>query len=128
MLVEKLIHALQELPKEKLIFVFDDFHHIRQKEILESIDFLIRYLPVNVFLVVSTREDPNIPLPVLRAKDELVELHQNDFRLNERESLQLLQETEGIAVGPEDLMRLMENTEGWITGLHRMNSFCEPTR
>ena len=118
MLVEKLIQHLQELPNEKLIFIFDDFQHIRQKKILESIDFLIRHLPVNVFLIVSTREDPILPLPVLRAKGEMVELRQKDFCLNEQESLQLLQKTEGIAVGPEDLKRFMENTEGWITGLH----------
>ena len=42
-------------------------------------------------------------LPVLRGRNELIELRQNNFRLDERESTELLQVAEGVPVKKKTL-------------------------
>ena len=50
--------------------VLDDYHVIDAKPVDEIIAFLLEHMPPQMHLVISTREDPNLPLARLRARGQ----------------------------------------------------------
>jgi len=60
--------------------VLDDYHAIDAKPIDTALTFLLEHLPPQIHLVIATREDPNLPLARLRARDQLTELRAADLR------------------------------------------------
>jgi uncharacterized protein DUF998 len=78
-LLTSLINDLTRL-KEPCLLVLEDYHAITLKEIHEGVSFLIQHLPESLHLVLITRTDPDLPLPILRARDDLVEINATDLR------------------------------------------------
>jgi len=68
-------------------------------------------------LVIATREDPDLPLARLRARDQLNELRVKDLRFTESEAAEFLNQTMGLRLSTEDVAALETRTEGWIAGL-----------
>ena len=68
-------------------------------------------------LVITTREDPNLPLARLRARDQLTELRAADLRFTPAEAADFLNHTMGLNLSAEDIAALETRTEGWIAGL-----------
>ncbi|MFN2108614.1 MAG: hypothetical protein ACK2UI_03045, partial [Anaerolineae bacterium] len=66
--------------RPSIILVLDDYHLVVSEDldasdpIDEALAFLVEHLPPNMHLVITTREDPNLPLPRLRARGRLSEL------------------------------------------------------
>ena len=65
---------------EKTIFVLDDYHVIETQLIHDALGFLLENIPPQFHLVISTREDPYLPLARLRARDQLTEIRAADLR------------------------------------------------
>jgi LuxR family maltose regulon positive regulatory protein len=57
--------------KDGFVLVLDDYHVIDTRAVDDAITFLLEHLPPRMHLVVATREDPNLPLPRLRARGQL---------------------------------------------------------
>src|SRR6202043_1805406 len=68
-------------------------------------------------LVIATREDPQLPLARLRARDQLTELRVTDLRFTSSEAAGFLNQAMGLNLSTEDIARLSTRTEGWIAGL-----------
>ena len=102
---------------DKTIFVLDDLHLIDSQAIYEALSFFIENMPVQIHLVIATREDPLLPLPRLRARDQLTELRAADLRFSLSESAEFLNHTMGLNLSTEDIAALEKRTEGWIAGL-----------
>ena len=66
---------------------------------------------------VTTREDPNLPLARLRARDQLTELRAADLRFTPAEAAEFLNQVMGLNLSAEDIAALEARTEGWIAGL-----------
>jgi len=60
--------------QEDFILVLDDYHAIDSKPVDEALTFLVDHLPPQMHLVITTREDPSLPLPRYRASGQLTEL------------------------------------------------------
>jgi len=73
-----------------LHLVLDDYHLVDSPDIQAGMTFLLEHLPPQVHLVVSTREDPALPLARLRARGELVEVRAADLRFTLDEVAALL--------------------------------------
>src|SRR6266542_1133130 len=71
-LLTPLLNDLTRL-KKSCVLVLDDVHVINSAEINEALTFLVQHLPESLHLVFITRTDPELPLGILRARDELVE-------------------------------------------------------
>ena len=99
------------------ILVLDDYHMVDSKQIDAALAFLIEKLPPQMHLVIATREDPDLPLARLRARDQLTELRVKDLRFSESEAAEFLNQTMGLRLLPEDIAALEARTEGWIAGL-----------
>jgi len=111
-----LINALAQLPQE-MILVLDDYHAVDSPEIDEVIAFLLEYLPPQLHLVIATREDPQIPLARLRARQELAEIRVADLRFTAEESANFLNKMMNLSLSEADILALEKRTEGWIAGL-----------
>jgi LuxR family maltose regulon positive regulatory protein len=102
---------------DKIILILDDYHLIEDPSIHETLTYLLEHLPPQLHLVIATREDPDLPLPRLRAKDQLTELRVADLRFTISEAADFLNHVMGLGLSAEDISALERRTEGWIAGL-----------
>ncbi|HYI15363.1 MAG TPA: hypothetical protein VEX37_08230, partial [Thermomicrobiales bacterium] len=102
---------------DPLIFVLDDYHLIDTEPVDSAITFLIEHLPPQMHLVITTREDPRLPLARLRARGQLTELRASDLRFAPAEAAAFLNQMMGLNLSEEDIAALETRTEGWIAGL-----------
>ena len=68
-------------------------------------------------LVITTREDPNLPLARLRVRRQLTELRIADLRFTPAETAEFLNKAIGLTLSIENISALEARTEGWIAGL-----------
>lgn len=99
------------------ILVLDDYHAIEALPIHRQLDFLVEHLPPQMHLVITTREDPPLPLARLRARGQMLEIRQDDLRFSPEECADFLQRVMGLNLTMEDITALERRTEGWIAGL-----------
>ena len=98
------------------VLVLDDYHVIDAQVVDDACTFLIEHLPTQMHLVITSREDPPLPLARLRARDQLTELRASDLRFTATEAAGFLQAM-GLNLSAEDVAALEARTEGWIAGL-----------
>ena len=89
------------LIEEKIILVLDDFHLIENKEIISSTTYLLDNQPENFHLLITTREDPFLPLSRLRARDQLTEIRAVDLRFNADEVNKFLKDVMDLHLSNE---------------------------
>lgn len=99
------------------ILVLDDYHLIKTEIIHSALAYLLENQPPQLNLVITTREDPPVPLPRWRARGELVEIREYDLRFTLAEATKLLNELMELNLTPEQIATLERKTEGWISGL-----------
>lgn len=115
-LLTPLLNEMAALSDE-LLLVLDDYHALDNPEIDAALTFLIDNQPPQIHLVITTREDPRLPLARLRARGQLTELRAADLRFTAEEAAAFLNETTGLSLSPENIEALEQRTEGWIAGL-----------
>ena len=101
---------------DPFVLVLDDYQAITADPVHRVVRFLIEHGPPFVHLVLSTREDPPLPLARLRAHGRLVELRAEELRYTAEEATAYFAEV-GIALEPALTVSLIERTEGWVAGL-----------
>lgn len=104
--------------KGDFYIVLDDFHYLQNnRRICNAIDYLLRHLPKNLHLIISSRAVPNINLTYYLAKQELFKIEKEHLRFNHEEIHSLLSTVYGLKVPADDIKRIAEFSEGWITVL-----------
>ena len=111
-----LLNEVVAIPNN-VILVLDDFHVTENKEVDTAMTFLLEHLPPQLHLVITTREDPNLPLARFRARDQLTELRATDLQFTNSEAAEFLNQVMGLSLSAEDIAALEARTEGWIAGL-----------
>jgi len=111
-----LINAIASLPKS-FILVLDDYHVLDTQKIDSVLAFLLDNLPPQMHIVITTREDPQIPLAKYRARAELTELRADDLRFTGDESDAFLNQVMGLDLSTDAISALETRTEGWIASL-----------
>jgi LuxR family maltose regulon positive regulatory protein len=111
-----LLNEITTIP-DNFILVLDDYHVIDSKPVDEAITFLLKHLPPQMHLAITTREDPHLPLARLRARGQLTELRAADLRFTPAETTDFLNQVMGLNLTVEDIAALEARTEGWIAGL-----------
>ncbi len=115
-LLTSLINDVAAVPGG-IILVLDDYHLIEAQPIDDALTFLLEHLPVNMRLVIATRDDPHLPLARPRASGQLTELRAADLRFTPDEAATFLNEMMGLSLSAEEVTALETRTEGWIAGL-----------
>ncbi len=116
-LLISLLNDLMQMP-QPLAIILDDYHVVTSTDVHEMVAFLIEHLPAHVTVVLSTRHDPPMALAKWRSKELLLEIRAADLAFQNTESEQLLNEQLQLSLVAEDVHKLQERTEGWVTGLH----------
>lgn len=102
---------------DNFTLVLDDYHVIDAKAVDDALTFLLEYMPPQMHLIITTREDPQLPLARLRARGQLTELRAADLRFTPSEAAAFLNHGMGLNLSKEDISALETRTEGWIAGL-----------
>jgi LuxR family maltose regulon positive regulatory protein len=71
---------------DPFMLVLDDYHEVDAHPVDEALAFLLNNLPPQLHLVITTREDPNLPLARLRVRGQLTELRAADLRFTGEET------------------------------------------
>ena len=103
--------------QKPFFLVLDDYHVIESRAVDNVLTFIVEHLPPQMHLVITTREDPALPLPRLRARGQLTELRASDLRFTPSEAAEFLDQVMDLNLSAEDVAALETRTEGWIAGL-----------
>lgn len=114
--VASLVNELDEHP-EPVILALDDFHLADSPEVHRAVTFLVENLPARVTVAITSRVNPALPLPRLRARGELVEVRAADLRFTTEEAAAFLGDLMGLSLSPTQAATLAARTEGWAAGL-----------
>lgn len=115
-LITPLLNEITTLLDE-FALILDDYHAIDSAEIDHILHFLLDHLPAHMHIIITTREDPQLPLARLRARGQLTEIRATDLRFTVSETSDFLKHTMGLDLSPDDINALENRTEGWIVGL-----------
>ena len=97
--------------------VLDDYHVVDNRDVGDGMAFLVDHLPPDVHVVISTRADPDLPLPRWRVRGELVEIRAAELRFTSEEAAAYLNGVAGLGLAAEEVAALGQRTEGWIAAL-----------
>ncbi len=111
-----LINELTSL-SDPFVLVLDDFHVISTGYIHQFIEFVLTHQPPYMHLVITTREDPPLPIARLRARGHAIEIRQDELRFTALEAATFLNQAMGLNLTPTAVQALEMRTEGWIAGL-----------
>ncbi len=106
-----------------IVFVFDDYHLIREQSIHDLTSYLIENLPPQAHVFIATRADPPLPIARLRGRGQVNELRLEDLRFREEEAEAFFTATAGLRLAPREIHTLQQKTEGWICGLQMTAAF-----
>ncbi len=115
-LLTTLLNEIAAIPSG-LILVLDDYHLVDAPPVDETLAFLLDHLPPRMHLVITTREDPQLPLARYRARGQMTELRVADLRFTPAEAAGFLNQVMDLDLSAEQVTVLETRTEGWIAGL-----------
>jgi LuxR family maltose regulon positive regulatory protein len=111
-----LLNEINTIP-DKFVLVLDDYHVIDAKPVDLALAFLLEHLPPQMHLVITTREDPQLPLARYRVRGLMTELRATDLRFTGSEAAGFLKQVMDLDLSAEQVTALETRTEGWIAGL-----------
>jgi LuxR family maltose regulon positive regulatory protein len=97
----------------RLVLVLDDYHLAENATVDAQVQSFLTYRPARVQVVVSTRSDPALHVPRLRASGELVELRADSLRFRTDELPAFFTGLGVPDLTVDDLDRLEHRTGGW---------------
>jgi len=116
LLITSLVNAISSTA-ESFSFVLDDYHLVTNEAIHDGLSRLLRYLPANVHLIISSRKEPPLEISRLRAQNDVIEIRYDDLKFTSAETNTFLTQIMGLALPGYQVNRLANLTEGWIAGL-----------
>jgi LuxR family transcriptional regulator, maltose regulon positive regulatory protein len=106
-----------EAVAEPFLLVLDDWHAADSPEADRILSGLVARLSEPMRLVLSTREDPSLPLARLRAQGSLAEIRTSDLRFTADESAEFLRGAIDDRFGKDEAEAVDGRVEGWAAGL-----------
>lgn len=110
------INELDEI-QEELVLILDDYHSVKNQQIHDLINELLKYFPKMFQLVIISRIDPPLKLSTLKSFGQVNEIRMTELSFNQSEMLTLAKNLVGSEIDKELSELLLNKTEGWIIGL-----------
>ena len=111
-----LLNEITTIPNN-FILVLDDYHLTDASSVDDALTFLIEHMPPQMHLVITTREDPSLPVTRLRARNQLTEIRAADLRFTPSEATEFINQVMNLDLSVKEVAALETRTEGWIAGL-----------
>jgi LuxR family maltose regulon positive regulatory protein len=102
---------------QPVALVLDHLELLENQECLDAVAELAVRLPEGAQLLVASRARPPLPVALLRAQGQMVELGVDVLAMDQREARALL-EAAGVQLTPAEVVELTSRTEGWPVGLY----------
>jgi len=102
---------------DEFVLILDDYQVISEQQVHVSLAYLIEYLPAQLHIILATRADPPLPLPLLRAREQALEVRTDLLRCTLEETRAFLCEVMGLQLPDETIQEITARTEGWLVGL-----------
>ena len=115
-LMALLLNEMTEIERD-IVLVLEDYQYVDEPEINGAIAFFIDRMPPRLRLVITSREEPRLPLARLRSLEKLSEIGVDDLRFFPQEADEFLHRTMGLDLDADLVQALEDRTEGWIAGL-----------
>jgi LuxR family maltose regulon positive regulatory protein len=119
-IVSVLINLLAE-GTDEFVLILDDYQVISEPQVHTSLAYLVEYLPAQLHIIVATRADPPLPLPLLRARERTLDVRTDQLRCTLQETKAFLGEVMGIQLADETIQEITTRTEGWLVGLQLLH-------
>jgi LuxR family maltose regulon positive regulatory protein len=114
--VEGLAETLRRA-EQPFVLVLDDVHRLSSPRAVAALRTIADAVPRGSQLVLASRQEPALPIGRLRAEGRLVDLRAADLVMTRREAAVMLS-LAGLELPAEDVLVLLERTEGWPVGLY----------
>ena len=115
-LLTALINLLLE-STEHFLLILDDYQLITEQQVHTTLSYLVEHLPPQLHIILATRADPPLPLPLLRARQQVLEVRTDQLRCTAEETRAFFHEVMGIQLPDETIQEVTARTEGWLVGL-----------
>lgn len=112
-----MIIDIMQYAADPFALVFDGYERVTEPTVHEALDFLIRRLPPNARVVISTTRNPPKWLARLRAYGLLAEFGAKDLAYTEDECAKYVRDSLGSDLLPQHVASLYSFTEGWPAGV-----------
>lgn len=113
------INEFGESFQGETILVLDDLHMIQDDaNIKEYFEFLLKNIPDNLHIVITTRAIPTFNISFLNSKRKLFRLDVIDLKFNEEEINKLVKDIYSVKLDESQIEILLKKSEGWVTALH----------
>jgi LuxR family maltose regulon positive regulatory protein len=80
------------------VLVLDDYHVLDSPLADELLAFLLEHQPPHMHIIMTTREDPPLPLARMRARRQLTEIRVGDLRFRPDETRAFLADMHGLGI------------------------------
>jgi LuxR family transcriptional regulator, maltose regulon positive regulatory protein len=100
-----------------IVLVLEEYHLIENEKIDQVIELMLNQAIANLHLVITTREDPNLPLTRLRVRNHLTEIRAADLSFSLEEAGEFFSNVMGVNLSEKEMEILKNRTEGWVAGL-----------
>ena len=112
-----MVGALSSLEPASFVIVLDDLEQLSSPDSQQVLQYLVEHLPANGHLYLLTRVDPNLPLPRLRVRGQLLELRAAEIRFTDEEVTAFLKQSPSLRLSLAEIAELTTRAEGWIAPL-----------
>jgi len=103
--------------QEHFVLILDDYHLITEQQVHTTLLYLVEHSPPQLHIILATRADPPLPLPLLRAHQQVLEVRTDQLRCTWQETGAFFDEVMGIQLPDETTQEIRNRTEGWLVGL-----------
>lgn len=112
-----LVGELETVGGSPLVLFLDDFHALESSaSVLRLLDLTLQYLPPDVHIVIGSRTGPALTITRLLVEQQISGFGADELRFSVGEADTWFAYRPDMPE-PEQIARLVEATEGWITGL-----------
>ena len=124
--IDRLIEILiNQLDGEKhLAIVLDDFHHLEDETLVNSIEYFIKHMPDNVHMIILTREEPKIYFSDLIMSGAILYIDDTQLKFSPQEGISFLTDSLGLNLNKEMVNEINNLCEGWVGGLQLAALAC----
>jgi LuxR family maltose regulon positive regulatory protein len=114
-----LVNECFALAKEHFVIILDDFHILEDvKPIHSLLNRFIQLVDDNCHIIISSRTLAALPdLPLMVAREQVSGLSFFDLSFRKEEFQALILQNHRKHISDQDAQKLIDETEGWITGL-----------